>query len=140
MPKLYRSHLLDVYRVWVHATGTPKGWARLRTRVDCLEEDPAALGYTEGVEWVPDPGTGPHPSEYHVAVFVDVEAHQGNEARVVETCAHEATHAATMMLNHLGQQLDDVGLEAHAYLVGWLTSWLWTSVRDTASITAPARS
>lgn len=130
MPKAYRSHLLDVYGVWVHATGTPEGWARLRRRMPCLTEDPASLGYTEGVEWVPNPGTGRRPTEYHLALYVDVEAHQGDEAMLVETCAHEATHAATMLLQSRGQNLDGVGLEAHAYLVGWLAAWLWKVVRD----------
>lgn len=128
MARQYSSHLLDIYSVWLEATGTAKGWRQLRKRIPTLEEAPDSLGYTESTLWVPDTTQGRRPATRHISVFIDVEAHAGNDRALVETCAHEAAHVATLLFHELGQNLDDVGHEAHAYLVGWVAQWLWSIV------------
>lgn len=42
-------------------------------------------------------------------------------------CAHEATHAAAMIHLYVDEDLD-VDSEIHAYLIGWLTEWLYVNV------------
>lgn len=68
--------------------------------------------------------------EYHVVMCVDkrVLAHKSagphDQIRLI---AHEATHAAGMILDRLGHSYDGVD-EPLAYLVGHLTQWAWSEL------------
>lgn len=66
----------------------------------------------------------------HVVICLDgrVLAHEDTTvAEVAKIVAHEATHAAGMILDHVGQEYDGV-TEALAYLVGWLVKWVWANL------------
>ncbi len=114
------THTLDIYSAVVHLATTQKQWDRLRKTVDSLDAEPGGLGFTScDVFEATDGGTVPH-----LSIFIDRKAHADSVSALVNTCAHEAAHAAGMLLNHLGQPYDG-NSEAHAYLVGWLAQWLW---------------
>ena len=116
----HHTHVLDIYNVHLHAVTTRKAWAKLRKDMPHLDENPG-LGHTHLFEWIPNDGTLP---ERHVALYIDVKAHRDDHAELINTCAHEATHAAGMILDQIKARYDG-NSEPFAYLVGWLTAWLW---------------
>ena len=58
-----------------------------------------------------------------ITVPIATATHKNDTAELVDTCAHEATHAALAIHKHAGATPDG---EPLAYLTGWLTAWLWT--------------
>lgn len=120
-----RSHLLDIYSAWLHLATDMKQWKQLRADlVPSLPKNPGALGATNFTVQVLDGG-------HHVAhftVFIDVKGHEGSDVALVETCAHEAAHVAGQLFRHL-EVKDDSESEPRAYLVGWVTQWLYRWVR-----------
>jgi hypothetical protein len=112
-------HILDVYGAHLHAAVDLKGWNKIRKTVTTLDDPDGALGFTScDVHLSPDGVPTPH-----LSVYVDVQAHGGNALALVDTCAHEASHVATFLFNHIGEPIRVPG-EAHAYLTGWVTAWL----------------
>ncbi len=122
------EHWLDVYDACLHLAPDRKAWARLRRDHDILAEEPGAQGRTTFAVWQPDE---PGHSEPHLFVFIDVATCANKPADLVNICAHEATHAAGQLLSHLGHKELNGSDEPHAYLVGWLTEWLWTGCQKT---------
>jgi hypothetical protein len=121
----WRHHTLDIYGVEVFAVSTRKDWRGLRKVVPFVSKKPNALGLTEWAVWRPkDRGR----ALGHLVLWVDAKRHEDDLAALVDTCAHEAHHGATRVLNWVG--VDDS--EASAYLVGWLTGWLFESVTGEA--------
>lgn len=116
------SHLLDVYSVRVHLATTRKDWAKLRKKLGIEPLDVDCHGLTQHATWRANDGTS---AEQHVLVYLDVRGCDGDPRALVNVAAHEATHAATMLLRHYGHKIRGHD-EPHAYLVGWLTEWLWT--------------
>lgn len=116
------SHQLDVYGAWVHVARTRGEWALLRRRVRSLDPKPSdSAGATTHVQWTSDKGR----TVSHWVVWVDVDAAL-DAHDMLDTVAHEATHVAAGLLEHIGQAGGDS--EALAYLVGWTTAWLWRNV------------
>lgn len=112
-----RSHQLDIYGAWLHVARTERAWTKLRKRIDSLPDiDDGSLGFT--AREVEDDGTT------HLAVFLDAARLAGNHVGTAEIVAHEAAHAAGMLLDHIGQDYDGES-EAFAYLVGWMAAWMW---------------
>lgn len=112
-----RSHQVDVYGAWLHAVTTPRGWAKLAKDVDSLPEiEEGALGFTS--RDVDDDGG------VHLSVYVDAKRLVDNPAALTEVLAHEAAHAAGMLLDHIGQEYDGES-EAFAYLIGFIAAWLY---------------
>lgn len=73
-------------------------------------------------------GEGPGGRSRHVLVvaiderrLLDPDSEPCDAAQLI---AHEATHAAGLLLDHIGQPYDGAS-EAHAYLVGWIVRWVW---------------
>jgi hypothetical protein len=121
-------HTLDVYGAELHLATTKRDWATLRRRLDFLDKAaPAAAGFAQFATFHPK-GTGlvvPH-----LVLFVDVKAH-ATQLELIDTCAHEASHAAGQLLDHIGHDIRGTD-EPHAYLVGWLTRWLVEQAGDVA--------
>lgn len=114
-------HVLDVYETHLHVTSSRAGWASIARRLPIGELDPVA-GLTTEVLWRSDAGA----SQHHVVVYVDVDAH-GNPALLAATAAHEATHVAAAIFEHINHR-PNPGNEPFAYLVGWLTAWIFDRV------------
>jgi hypothetical protein len=115
-----RSYVLDIYGTHLHLATKPKQWRRLARKYDNLidqNDSPGSVTLFVDTEAL---------NRIHLAVWVDVAAHDGDGAQLIETVAHEATHAAAQLLDHIGQPPGDS--EALAYLTGWLTRWLWEAV------------
>lgn len=110
------SKQLDIYGVWLHITTDRKGWTRLCKRIDSLDKEPIGLGYTS--RDVEDDGN------IHISMYIDAAKHVGNPQGLVEILAHEAAHAAGMLLDFLGQEYDGQS-EAFAYLVGFIAATAW---------------
>lgn len=127
------QHTLDVYGVDLHLATTARDWKKLRRRLTYLEDVPDSAGLTHFAVWDPADGSQSVP----VATFWIRDALIADPLQLVETCAHEATHAAAHVLTWAGHDIrgDDGHDEPSAYLAGWLTRWIWESTSTT-----PARS
>ena len=113
-----RSHLLDVYDCWLHVAVTPKQWRRLADKYD-LDRDITSAGH---LQLFIDTGANNQP---HLAVWI----RPGSSGRaLVDTIAHEATHAAAQLLDHVGQRAERHDSETLAYLIGWISGWLWEAM------------
>jgi hypothetical protein len=115
-----RSHMLDIYGAWLHLATDKRQWSALRRQhkgVDLVED----LDSDGICQFVIHTDHGTHTP--HLFMFLNVKTHGDDHLRLTETCAHEATHAAAQLFDHIGQKGGDS--EALAYLVGWLTRWLY---------------
>lgn len=114
-------HHLDVYDCEVFLARTKREWSALKRHTKAtLDPAPQSAGLTTFATYQPV-GSFTRP---HLFLWVDAGQHQ-RAADLVNTCAHEAAHAASYLLNHLDHTIR-VSDEPHAYLVGWLTEWLWS--------------
>jgi hypothetical protein len=108
-----RSHLLDVYGTQLHVATTKAEWRRLcKQFTQITPADLEGRGYTALF------GQG---GVVHLAFYVHAKM---PAAKRIETAAHEATHGAALLLEDLSAKYDGLS-EPFAYLVGWLTRWLW---------------
>lgn len=115
-----RSHQLDIYGAWLHLATTPKQWRRHGDLIDSLRETAdGALGFTS--RDVTDDGG------IHLSVYIDARRLADNEVGLTEIIAHEAAHAAGMLLDHIGQDYDGES-EALAYLVGFIAAWIRSGI------------
>lgn len=116
----YRHTTIQIYGAELYLATDLSQWKALRRKIDSLEEDPGGVGATSLD--MQDHDLDPM-NTAHVSVYIDKATLAEDGAALVNTCAHEATHAAALLLDHLGQQGGNS--EALAYLVGWVTEWLW---------------
>lgn len=120
----HHKHLLDIYGVHLHAATNKREWRAMRRALPALESEGPEKPTSAGTTWIitrrPKPGGLPIP---HVAFWVDRKNH-ADVGELIDTCAHEASHGANRILEHIGTDVSG-GNEPHAYLVGWLTRWLW---------------
>jgi hypothetical protein len=116
-------HTLDIYGVEIDLVTTRREWSTLRRRLSFLDKDPTQYGgLTTFAVWQPKDGlTVPH------LVFWINTAQHGDQASLIDTLAHEASHGAGRILDNIEHKVEATD-EPHAYLVGWLTAWLWTAV------------
>lgn len=116
-----REHLLDIYGVRLHLATTPRQLAAIADRFGGLETDPGNVGATELALDTSSPT-----NDAHVVVYVNAAAHDGDSsgALLAGTVAHEASHAAGMILDHVGAS-SGANEEHVAYLVGWVAAWVW---------------
>lgn len=61
------------------------------------------------------------PDGLHLVIYVDLAGH-GTHLSLVNTLAHEASHAADGLFEYVEE--DRPGAEARAYLTGWFTEFL----------------
>ena len=109
---------LDIYDVDLYAATDMRQWRALRRRLTFLDETPSGAGMSQFAVWEPANGL----DRPVIVLFVDVARH--DEPGLVNTCAHEASHAASQLFDHFGHHPSGTD-EPTAYLVGWLTQWLW---------------
>lgn len=113
-------HTLDIYDADLHLVTTPAAWTQLRKTLDHLDaEVPDSAGLVQFSTFEPDDGTLNTP----VLVIWINQAQHADTLQLIDTVAHEATHAAGELLEHIGHQIKGTD-EPHAYLVGWITRWI----------------
>lgn len=114
-------HRLDVYDADIWLATNERQWRALGKITPVAEGDPPdAAGNAAFATFHPNDGG---PTAPVIVLWLDL-ASLHEPADLVNTCAHEASHAAGHLLEHIGQDHHGSN-EAHAYLVGWLTQWLW---------------
>ncbi len=114
---------LDIYGVNLHLATTERDWKWLRRHLPYVKEMPDSAGHSHFAVWEPNNDGLPLPV---LALWIRDELNE-DPAELIDTCAHEAAHAAGQILSWIGHDFrGDGGVdEPHAYLVGWLTKWLW---------------
>lgn len=117
------SHQLDVYGCWIHLATDRRAWSTLRRRVKSLDPKPSdAAGAVTYTKFSSDAGR----HVQHYVVWINLAA-VFDDHDLLDTVAHEACHVSATLLEHIGQPGGDS--EALAYLVGWITVWLWKGCR-----------
>lgn len=115
-----RHHTLDVYGAELYCATTKREWAAMRRKMTWLDKTPESAGLASFAIWKPK---GPGLAVPTLVLWIDAEAHT-DPAELVDTCAHEASHAVSQLMEYIGHT--PVGTdEPSAYLVGWLAKWLW---------------
>jgi hypothetical protein len=118
--KHLHHHRLDIYDHQLHLATTDKAWKRLCKDIDSLDPEPNAWGYT-GSDLDTKTDT------FHVSIYIGHEAVKAGGGQLVNTIAHEAAHAASLIHRHIGAKVRGID-EPHAYLVGWIAGWIWDNV------------
>jgi hypothetical protein len=118
-------HTLDIYGAEIHLATTKRDWTTLRRRFKFLDDAPESAGLSQFATFHPKGGGITVP---HLVLWLDLKAHQ-TRLDLIDTCAHEAAHAAGQLFEHIGHDIRGTD-EPHAYLVGWLTRWMLEQVGD----------
>lgn len=119
----YRTHRLDVYDTDLYLATNKREWSALARRIKTIDKSaPDAAGCSVFATFHPDDGSLTRPC---LIFWLDLAAHT-NSAEVVNTIAHEATHGASQLLDHIGHDTRGTD-EPSAYLTGWLAEWMWTN-------------
>lgn len=114
------TYTLELYRATLHVAVDDHGWEL------CRQDNPGLADYSRGAPagsttfslWLP---AKRGPSSPHMWVYVDVAGHD-DALEMVNTAAHEATHAGMDLLEHIEHHGRGAGGdEPTAYLIGWLT-------------------
>lgn len=122
----YRSHRLDVYGADLYLATTKHEWQTLGRRISTLEREvPEAAGSSIFATFHPNDGSRSVPV---LILWLDLAAH-ASSSDLVNTIAHEASHAAGQLLDYLGHDIRGTD-EPHAYLVGWLAAWMWDNAGE----------
>lgn len=120
-------HVLDIYGTHLHLAWTRKQWRRLANELDFLDaKQPESAGLSWLAVWEPK-GVGLHTP--HVVLWIDHKAHGDDTATLVDSIAHEASHAALQILHQAGHQAEGTD-EPSAYLTGWVAGWIWRHLHD----------
>lgn len=116
-----RRHEIDLFGATIHTATNLKQWAKIRSEVDSIAEDPGGLGYTSFDLFETDAGH----CIPHISIFINLAAHDGDQLLLINTCAHEATHAAALLLDHI-EERGALLSETLCYLTGAITATLWS--------------
>lgn len=118
----YAEHTLDIYDAQLYLATDRRQWRAIRRRATFIDDQaPNSAGLAHFATWHPDDGGMTLPV---LVLWVNLAQHR-TLADLADTLAHEASHAASQLLHHVGHQPSAVD-EPHAYLVGWLTRWMWS--------------
>lgn len=114
------THKLDIYGFDIYLATTPRQWKQLRKQFDWLEDDPLGQGRTV--------------IHYATKTLIFwIKTKDEATLEIVNTCAHEASHAAHFIMEPLGDDYKP-GDEPVAYLAAWLTEFLvFHSTKRTAN-------
>lgn len=119
------SHQLDIYDVGLHLATAPEQIDTIRERVGC-GDDALSLDNAAGIFGAVTTVWDTQARQTHVVIFINVKHKRHRDKHeLVNTVAHEASHAAANIL-------DDIGVadgEAEAYLVGWIAGWIHKNLR-----------
>lgn len=117
----YAEHRLDIYDAQLYLATDKRQWQALRRRASFIDtKAPDSAGLAHFATWHPNDGGMTLPV---VVLWINLAQHQ-NLADLADTLAHEASHAAGQLLDHVGHRPGAVD-EPQAYLVGWLVRWMW---------------
>jgi hypothetical protein len=108
-----RHHLLDVWATTVWCAATPKQLRKVGRRGGPSDLDARGCA---GMTFSQVCGTA-----HHVVVYIDAKHHLTGGG-LVNTCAHEASHVADAIFEHVEEETP--GDETRAYLVGWVAQWV----------------
>ena len=124
----FHSTTLEVYGAEVYLATAKPAWRALARRIKALDKaPPESAGLATFATFHPNDDGLVRPV---LVIWLDRAMHK-TMADVINTAAHEATHAASHLLNHIGHTIRESD-EPHAYLVGWLTEWIWDNAEWTA--------
>ena len=117
-------HRLDIYGTELHLAFDRRGWASLR-RMNPTLSKAADLGLGAACD-----SRDRITDEQHVWIWIDyADGRHTGAADVADTIAHEATHVALNIFQRGEMAVSDGGTsEPFAYLVGWLTGWIWRNL------------
>lgn len=110
------SHSLAIYGAHLHICTDRRQWATLRRRFKDL-----TIPDSEGAVYLTFDGVKNRVP--HLCIYLD-RASVADDKTLVNLVAHEATHAAGALFDHLGEKYDGES-EALAYLVGWIAECAW---------------
>lgn len=125
-------HSLDIYETELHLTTKRAGWAAISRRLPVLAHDIGGVAGCSSSRVIPATNGGW--DTHHVALYIDTRparADSSNYPKLAGTVAHEATHAALAICDQRGLRVSseaDHDEEPYAYLVGWLSQWIWERV------------
>lgn len=115
-------HVLDIYGTHLHLATTKAQWKKIAKEFGLDKETPGSAGQVTTLT-----RRAKHDiTRLALIIWVDTANH-ATIADLIDSCAHEASHAAGRILEHAGHPLPHTD-EPHAYLVGWLTSWIWQHI------------
>ena len=118
---MYAEHRLDIYGTAIFLATTRRDWKQLAKQTGIVNKNvPDSAGQVTVRAWEPDKRGL---DELHIAVWIDVKNHT-DPGELIDTCAHEASHVAGRILEGIGHLVPATD-EPHAYLVGWITRWIW---------------
>lgn len=116
-------HTLDIYDVELHLVTNRRDWTALRRKLDFMDKAPESAGLSQFATFHPKDGGLTVP---HLVLWIDLKQNR-EHLDLIDTCAHEASHAAGQLFEYIGH--DHRGSdEPSAYLVGWLTRWILTNL------------
>jgi hypothetical protein len=117
-------HTLDIYGAELHLVTTKRDWSTLRRKLSFMDKGaPESAGLAQFATFHPKGGGITVP---HLVLWLDLASHR-TRLDLIDTAAHEASHAAGQLLEHIGHDIRGTD-EPHAYLVGWLTRWMLEQV------------
>lgn len=113
----FDSHVLVLAR-------TPAEWKRLRRKTvpSLRKKVPTGLGEAGHSIWTPN--NGMDGGLHFFTAWIDVRHHSRPEL-LVNTCAHEASHLAAAIYESVKATGKSSIDEPYAYLVGFITQWLY---------------
>jgi len=118
------ERILDIYNTHLHLAWDTHAWGKLRRgRTKYLQAiEKQGQGWTESTDLGIKGGT------HHIFLAVLAARHQ-SEPEIANTIAHEAVHAAIAITDthRIASPMERDAEEPFAYLVGWLTEWMWRS-------------
>ena len=118
-----RTHTLDVYGTELHLATTRREWKKLAKTYRVLDDwtpERETAGQVSTFALTPKRGL----AQLVVVIWINVKQHGNDTGALIDTLAHEASHAAGRILEHTGHTVPGTD-EPHAYLCGWLTRWVY---------------
>lgn len=117
----YARHKLDIYGADLYLATTKRQWRALAKHYDWLGNVPESAGQATFATWE----RKGHMTVPIVVLWLDLKQHN-TTTELIDTIAHEASHAAGRILEHIGHSAPTD--EPSAYLIGWLSGWMWEHV------------
>lgn len=118
----YLYHELDIYGSQLFVARTAKEWRQMAKNIDLEDRStPECAGQTRRLLSTREGSAG---IGHAIVFWIDARG-AGSVGSLIGTCAHEATHGANFIFDWIGHDADAEKDEPTAYLIGWLTSWLW---------------
>jgi hypothetical protein len=118
------STRLDLFGTHLHLARSAAEWRALARRMDYLEIDGTEgnAGKVHAAAWVPNDPT--ESGGFHIAIFIDMAFKPHHDpGPLAATIAHEATHVALRVFEHVGEDLRPDS-EVFCYVVGHVTQWV----------------